>query len=95
VEVTFNSTNRTVKITDCLYVPEIGVNLISIRLLDQKGLMADFKGGEARILAKGKPITIGYYQNQLPTFQTTSVKEQIMLVKEDPKIWHKRLAHLG
>jgi hypothetical protein len=66
--VTFNSTNQTIKISDCLYVPEIGVNLISIRLLNQKGLIANFKGGEARILAKEKPIAISYYQNQLLTF---------------------------
>jgi hypothetical protein len=75
VEVTFNSINRTIKITDYLYVPEIGVNLISIRLLDQKGLMANFEGGEAKILAKSKPIAIGYYQNNLLTFQVTTIKE--------------------
>jgi hypothetical protein len=63
VEVIFNSTKKSIKISDCLYVPEIGVNLISIRLLDQKGLKATFEGGEARILAKGKSIVIGYYQN--------------------------------
>jgi hypothetical protein len=49
-------------------VPKIGVNLISIRLLDQKGLMANFEGGEAKILAKSKPIIIDYYQNNLLTF---------------------------
>jgi hypothetical protein len=75
VEVTFNSINRTIKITNYLYVPKIGVNLIFMRLLDQKGLMANFEGGEAKILAKGKPIVIGYYQNNLLTFQAITIKE--------------------
>jgi hypothetical protein len=75
MEVIFNSINRTIKITNCLYVPKISVNLISIRLLDQKGLMANFEGGEAKILAKGKPIAIDYYQNNLLTFQAITVKE--------------------
>jgi hypothetical protein len=86
MEVIFNSINRAVKISDCLYVPEIGVNLISMWLLDQKGLRANFKGGEAKILAKGKPIAIGYYQNQLLTFQAKTVKEQVYIAKEDPEI---------
>jgi hypothetical protein len=68
MEVIFNSTNRAVKISDYLYMPKIGVNLISMRLLDQKGLRTNFEGEEAKILAKGKPIAIDYYQNQLPTF---------------------------
>jgi hypothetical protein len=65
MKVTFNSINRTIKIINYLYIPKKGINLISMRLLDQKGLMANFKGKEAKILAKGKPITIGYYQNNL------------------------------
>jgi hypothetical protein len=68
MKVTFNSINQTIKITNYLYIPKIGVNLISMRLLDQKGLMANFEDGEAKILAKGKPIAIGYYQNNLLTF---------------------------
>jgi hypothetical protein len=75
MKVIFNSIKKSVKISNCLYVPEIDVNLISIRLLDQKGFRADFQDEEARILAKGKPITIGYYQNNLLTFQATTVKE--------------------
>jgi hypothetical protein len=68
MEVIFNSIKKSIKISNYLYIPERDVNLISIRLLDQKGLRATFKGGEARILAKNKPITIGYYQNNLLTF---------------------------
>jgi hypothetical protein len=37
--------------------------------------MTNFKGGEAKILAKSKPIAIGYYQNNLLTFQATTIKE--------------------
>ena len=95
IKIKFDSTQQTVKITDCLYVPEIGVNLLSIGALDSKGLKAEFGSGSVQISTQKRVIATGYYHNRLPTFRTSTLHEKAHLVREDPKIWHKRLAHVG
>ena len=48
----------------------------------------------ALFLPMGSPWQKASYQNNLPTFSTNK-EEAAYLIKEDPAIWHKGLAHIG
>ena len=65
VKIRFRLTERTAKIENCLYVPEMGLNLLSLGLLRQKGVSIDI-GLKSVSLSIGKDeITKGYYNRNL------------------------------
>ena len=94
INIKFNG--YPVRITECLFVPEIGVNLLSLGALIEKGLSIEFTQESIKISKNNKSFAIGFFQNKLPIFYTSKNEQNLLLIqKENPEIWHKRLAHVG
>ena len=102
VRIRFTDTGKEAILQNCIFAPEIGVNLISVDVLDQKGFESAFKNGKA-ILKKGKTlISTGdsrngvYYLPILPLLPSTqSVFLTTGGAHSDYLKWHLRMAHLG
>ena len=79
------------EITRCLYVPELGVNLLSVGALNEKGLNTLFNPKDC-LIRQGKTIIArGHYERKLLVFQAHSirpVKESAtaLYIAKDPMI---------
>ena len=65
---------------------EIRVNLLSLGVLQKKGLIYEFSQKGIQILIRNKLIVTGSYQNKLLIFLALKKDEEIFLAKETPKI---------
>lgn len=101
IRVKFNSTNWTTTIKDCLYVPDLGVNLLSLGLLTNKGLSVEFKGPtcsiklEQEILFKGSRSSNVWMLDTTPIVPTKQHNAKAYTAINSAKLWHERLGHLG
>ena len=93
IRLRFLSTGRTATISDCLYLPQLGLNLLSLGQLINKGvsLKSDQKGSTLAI--DGDVIAEGSYQGNLTYFQTTAIDQTLLAAT--PNIWHERMGHIG
>ena len=55
IKIYFESTNQKAEISNCLYVPELGVNLLSLYALNERGLNTIFNPTNY-LIRKGKTI---------------------------------------
>ena len=94
IKIRFTSTNQTVILTDCLFVPELGVNLLSLGTLSQKGASVHFNTSEIKISLGPKTVALGNNQNRLSVFKAVALKESVLLSAE-AKTWHQRLGHIS
>jgi hypothetical protein len=94
IHVKFGSTGRTGKIEDCLYVPEMGLNLLSLGLLRKKGVSIKIGLNTVSLTIKGTEIALGRYERNLITISTTPIKESAHLSTQDEP-WHERMGHIG
>ena len=75
IKLYFNSTNSIILLKDVLYVPELGVNLLSVNLITSKNLTLSFNKDNCIIYLPNKAIlAIGYYINGVSVFKATSSK---------------------
>jgi hypothetical protein len=67
VHVIFGSTGRTAKIENCLYVPEMGLNLLSLGLLRQKGVSINIGLNSVSLVYRGKVTWSSWPDTVRPT----------------------------
>ena len=78
-------------------MPELGVNLLSLYALNEKGLNTIFNPTDC-LIRKGKTIIAhGSYQRKMPVFQARCIEPDAtaLYIEKDPIIWHERLGHIG
>jgi hypothetical protein len=92
--VKFGSTGYTAKIENCLYVPEIGLNLLSLGLLRQKGVAINIGLKSVSLTINSKEIAKGYYYRNLITI-STAPNEEHAYISTTSDSWHARMGHIG
>jgi hypothetical protein len=105
IKIKFKNTNRLASLNQVLYVPELGVNLISLGIIRDKGFMAKFDKNSCKIYNNEFILAEGIYINNLSIFETTTplhtsynkTSPSIILNTNtlDSKTWHERLGHIG
>jgi hypothetical protein len=94
IQVKFGSTGRTAKIENCLYVPEIGLNLLSLGLLRQKGININIGLKLVSLTINSTEIAKGYYYKNLITISTAPTEEHAYIATISDS-WHERMGHIG
>lgn len=94
VRVRFRSTGRTATIQDCLYVPELGLNLLSLGALAKKGVSISIGNDSIHLSIKDAMIAKGYYRKNLIAIDTYPTTEYAYATV-DSDIWHQRMGHIG
>jgi hypothetical protein len=101
------SKNRRIQLTDILYVPAIGTNLLSVSKLTDKGCEVQFsKNGQATILnPKDQSIATTYRKSSMYEVQVSScfltrnnvrIQRRKKATRPLPiELWHHRLGHLN
>lgn len=94
---------------DVLYVPGIGVNLLSIMALDRRGFLVNFGDQNVKIIDKRTAVTVALGQAVNGLYELTDctshralvsqVKEHAFPAEEEPRkafeLMHQRLGHPG
>ena len=104
ITITFTSTNRTINLKNVLFIPQLGVNLLSLYNILNRDYSFNFSLKEGLIYDNQKElIAKGYYFNKLATFATTKSKANITInnievinsTSIDTITLHRRLGHIG
>jgi hypothetical protein len=75
IELIFTSTNKRVLLKDVLYIPELGVNLLSLSLITSKDYSLSFNKHSCYIYTPNKSLlTKGSYKEGVSIFSTISSK---------------------
>ena len=78
IELKFTSTNKLVKLQNVLYIPELGVNLLSLNLITSKGYNLSFNKDNCYINTSNKTLlTKGSYKEGVSVFSAISTKTSI------------------
>jgi hypothetical protein len=96
--VSLNLEGKTpIRLENCLYCPELGVNLLSTNRITARGLQINLKDSQAELILKGKVIAIGSYIDRLIAFRAYRRNEQAYISNSanHSNIWHHRLGHIG
>ena len=101
VKVQANDKTQDGVINQALYVPDIGVNLISVSRLAQSGLQIAFVDDQCMISGKGGKVIAcarrgegNLYRLPIRPIVNTPYVGQSANVDPDVKLWHDRLGHL-
>ena len=96
VKIAFIGYKRTIILNNVLYIPEIGLNLLSLGQLAQKGVVANIGLKSCDLIYKATKIATGKCQNNLILFKSIE-KEDLALTStiKDEALWHTRMGHLG
>lgn len=109
IEVFIPSTKRSLTIRDIIYVLELGVNLLSLNLIVEKGNTFTFKGNKALIYnPHGTLLVEGDIRNRLISISTTIEKNNSKNINNSSKdinetinsstsidLWHERLGYIS
>jgi len=91
--------NKVITLDNCLYAPEIGINLLSMGQLAQKGVNFQIDKEICYLLINGKFITKGLYERGLILIKgrpiTTQQEEYANPGITTENIWHHRMGHIG
>ena len=89
-------------LTNVRHVPELGKNLISLLVLDDKGYKYSGGGGAIRMTKRALVVTKGIKKGPLYIFQGSTVTDFAATVSpskqsklDHTRLWHMRLAHLS
>ncbi|KAH9800324.1 hypothetical protein KPL71_000620 [Citrus sinensis] len=88
-------------LTDVRYVPSLKKNLISLGVLESKGLTITLRDGLLKVVAGALTVMKGTRRNNLYYFQGSTVIGSASIVSgkdadlEATKLWHMRLGHTG
>ena len=86
---------------DVRYVPSLKKNLISLGVLESKGLIITLRDGLLKVVADALTVMKGTRRNNLYYFQGSIVIGSASTVSgkdaysEATKLWHMRLGHAG
>jgi hypothetical protein len=90
---------KEVTLSDVLYVPEIGYNLLSIGQLADNGISTQFSKEKAEISRNGSLLATSYRQGRSYVLkESVAIRVAITESKksiEDSILWHRRLGHPG
>jgi hypothetical protein len=97
ISLKFTSTGQQVRLTNVLFVPELGVNLLSTGKLIGKGVTVNSTPKACKLITpEGAIIAQGEYKGDMTLFSTKkTVKEEQAYISEDSQIWHHRMGHIG
>jgi hypothetical protein len=102
VKVYINDRIQEGVINQALYVPDIGVNLISVSRLAQSGLHIAFVDNQCVISSKGGKVIActrkgegNLYRLPIRPNVSAALVGQSANVSADVKLWHDRLGHLN
>ena len=74
---------------NCLFVSELGMNLLSVGTLSQKGASVYLNKFEIKILLGSKIIALGINKDRLSIFKAMALKEFVLLLKT-AEAWHPK-----
>ena len=95
VRLNFQSNSRAI-LRDCLFVPEMGINLLSQGLLRQKGVSINIGLQSTSLNIDGKEIAEGFYRKNLTLISTIPQENAyISTTISDGDSWHQRMGHIG
>ena len=100
IRAIFSSTNKNVVFNKVLFIPELGVNLLSLGLIKDKDFNVKFTKNSCIIYSNNFVLARGLYANNLSIFETTNTtntSKNIVLntTSNSLKTWHTRLGHIG
>jgi hypothetical protein len=102
VKIFFSDTGKEVTLQNCLFVPEFGVNLLSMATLDKSGFSSLFENQTLVLKKNDNIVTTGTCQNGLYYLPgVPSVTHAFLTgpptegVDSDYVRWHLRLGHIG
>ncbi|CAK1367765.1 unnamed protein product [Cercospora beticola] len=105
VRIRFKDTNKVSILTNCLYIPEFRLNLVSLSQLDTCNVYTRLKNGVIELFNSQNDLLTKAILNKslyklnisIPTSYSKEVKEEALYLesKSDAEIWHKRLGHIG
>jgi gag-polypeptide of LTR copia-type len=75
IKIRFKSTGLLVTLTNCLYVPELEINLISLGQLLSKDIALEANVQGCSLTKEGRVIAKGYHQNTLTIFETIGIEQ--------------------
>src|SRR5947209_13787526 len=94
VEIIFSDTGVKATLQNCLYMPEIGINLLSLGQLDIRGFRIIIYNSRITIYNnKEQLITTGENRKNLYFLPISPRTESLYLA--DEVLWHQRLGHIG
>ena len=93
IKVKFSSTKQEVTISNCLYAPELGINLLSQGQLINKGVTILATAAGCTLSLKDTTIATGVYKNNLTLFYT--YQEETAMPALENRVWHERMGHIG
>lgn len=92
-----------IRIDDVLYIPELSLNLLSLRRLENSGKKVIFFGGRVTVEVDGEVVATGRQHGRLYCMDFECVKQRgatssaLMTgrVSKQLELWHQRFGHLG
>lgn len=85
----------TVLFTDVLYVPDLQLNLLSVRKLESKGCEISFKNGKCLVSDKDGVFIEGWHKNDIYYFNTEDRTKNKACSTVSSDLWHMRYGHFG
>ena len=93
VRLQFSSTGQVATISNCLYLPQIGLNLLSLGELLAKGVSLNSTQEGAILTIKNRVFARGAYHENLTYFRTSP--QEKLLLASTANTWHDRMGHIG
>ena len=93
----FTSIGKRVRLTNCLFVLELGVNLLFTgKLIEKSVSINSTPKGTSLVAPNSDIIAKGDYSGGLTLFYTDiGTEEQAYISDLNPRIWHQRMGHIG
>lgn len=90
-----NGQNRDIIIQNVLYVPELGVNLLSVRKITEKGYIVKFNEHTCDIVNANREIMAVAKPNNNIYSLVQPVNTAYSCKSDTTSVWHRRLGHLN
>ncbi|MBW0527885.1 hypothetical protein O181_067600 [Austropuccinia psidii MF-1] len=91
--VTIFSNGSTLNLSNCLYVPKLTCNLISLLQLFKNKLTINRQNSNFQLISNGTTVLQGYVNNNLMKINLETPSSFVATLIDD--LWHKRLGHPG
>ncbi|CAF4946395.1 unnamed protein product [Pieris macdunnoughi] len=80
----------TIQVKNVLYVPDLAVNLLSVRQMTQNNCQVKFSKNTCNVYKESKLILTGYIKNNLYV-----VHNETYALMSSVHLWHQRMGHLN
>ena len=84
-------------LNDVKHAPDVRLNLISVKKLDNEGFINYFGDGRQKLTKGNLVMARGNKTSRLYVMQSTILKDRVNIVenKEASDLWHRRLGHIS